>query len=494
MKGALSPLRYPFPESARATFFRSIKGRIFLLFAVTFLSIVAVTAVNLWNLSTVKTRLLLGERYDDLLNDILEVRRFEKNYLLFDDAQSLAESLDYLGRIGALVESMSEDLSHIAGPQALERFKQTLKTYQEAVSSCATDSHGNPERLRALGKSLLDTADGFLKTKRARIHRVITRTSIFPFALLGILLLLMVLVIKLISQGLLRPLDVVMATTQRVAQGDFSPIDLPTRPLHEIDCLIGAFNRMAEELESNQEDLLQARKLSALGTFTAGIAHELNNPINNIALTAESLNEDYADLLDQEGREMLKDILSQAERAADIVKNLLDFSRTERPVFSHLAPADVLASTVNLLKNQIKLAGLDVKMVAPRDLPAIRGNLRNLQQVFMNLMLNAIHVSPRGGLITLTAEPWSDEWVRFQVCDSGPGIPAQIRQQIFEPFFSTKEVGKGTGLGLAVTYGLVKRHGGRIEAGNRDEGGAVFSVFLPVAAARNDENQVQEGK
>ncbi len=466
-----------------AEFLRSIKGRIFLLFAVTFLSIVALTAANFWNLDKLKTRLLLGERYDDLLNDILEVRRYEKNFLYFGDARSLTESRDYLGRIDLLVDGLAEDLAVVAGPAALERFRTDLARYESRVRILADGGQAGPEELRALGKSLLDAADGFLKTKRERIHRSLVRTSILPFTLLGVLLLLMVLVIKLISQGLLRPLAGVVRTTERVARGDFSPVpDEPGR-LYEIASLVGAINRMAEELERNQEDLLQARKISALGTFTAGIAHELNNPINNITLTAESFQEDYAAQVDDDGREMLTDILAQSERAADIVKNLLDFSRTERPAFSRLAPADILGSTVALLKNQFMLAGLTLDLDAPRDLPAVHGNLRNLQQVFMNLLLNAVHVSPRGARVRVAAEAVDGGMVRFTVRDQGPGIPAEIREKIFEPFFSTKEVGKGTGLGLAVTWAIVQRHGGRVEAANAEDGGAVFTVQLPRAEA-----------
>jgi two-component system NtrC family sensor kinase len=279
----------------------------------------------------------------------------------------------------------------------------------------------------------------------------------------------------------LKPLDAVLSATQRVARGDFRPIDLENKQLQEIDCLVGAFNRMSRELEVNQEDLLQARKIAALGTFTAGIAHELNNPINNIALTAESVVEQYNQRLDAEGREMLNDILSQTERAAEIVKNLLDFSRTERPEFSSLKPGEVLDATLNLVKNQIRMAGLKLRTTVARELPLIRGNLRNLQQIFMNLLLNAIQATPHGGTIAVSVAAWSPEFVCFQVSDTGSGIPEQIRQQIFEPFFSTKRVGQGTGLGLSVVYSLVKRHGGRIESANREEGGAVFSVYLPVA-------------
>ncbi|MGE5258391.1 MAG: sensor histidine kinase [Hyphomicrobiales bacterium] len=482
------------PKTAALSIFGSIKGRIFILFAVTSLSIVALTAFNFWNLSTVKTRLLLGERYDDLLNNILEARRFEKNFLFYNDVQSLAESRAYLDRIDGLVGELADDLMIVAGPETLARFRDTLHTYEQQTDIFAQNGDADREELRSLGKSLIDYADHFLKIKRARIHRVIVRTSILPFAFLAILLLLMVLVIKLISHGLLKPLDVVMSTTQRVARGDFSAIYFESKPLHEIACLVGAFNRMANELENNQEDLLQARKIAAIGTFTAGIAHELNNPINNIALTAESFREDYGERIDDSGQEMLKDILSQADRAADIVKNLLDFSRTESPVFSQLEPAEVLNSTLNLVKNQIKLAGLRLELSMPAGLPRVRGNLRNLQQVFMNLLLNAVQATPPGGLVAISAESRPPEWVRFQVRDTGPGIPEGIRQQIFEPFFSTKEVGKGTGLGLAVTYSLIKRHGGRIDVSNAADQGAVFSVWLPVAGPEEPAEVIGGGK
>ena len=483
----------PIPKSAALPIFNSIKGRIFILFAVTSLSIVALTAFNFWNLSTVKTRLLLGERYDDLLNNILEVRRFEKNFLFYNDAQSLEESMAYLDRIDGLVGELADDLTIVAGPEALTRFRDTLHTYEQRTNIFAQNGDADREELRSLGKSLIDYSDHFLKIKRARIHRVIERTSVLPFAFLGILLLLMVLVIKLISHGLLKPLDVVMSTTRRVARGDFSPIYFESKPLHEIACLVGAFNRMANELEINQEDLLQARKIAAIGTFTAGIAHELNNPINNIALTAESFREDYNERIDGSGQEMLKDILAQAERAADIVKNLLDFSRTESPAFSKLEPAEVLGSTVNLVKNQIKLAGLSLELSVPVGLPRVRGNLRNLQQVFMNLLLNSVQATPPGGVVAISAERWSPGWLRFQVRDTGSGIPEEIRQQIFEPFFSTKEVGKGTGLGLAVTYSLVKRHGGRIDVSNAEGRGTIFSVLLPVAEPEAEAEVIEGG-
>ena len=168
--------------------------------------------------------------------------------------------------------------------------------------------------------------------------------SVLPFAFLGIFLLLMLLVIKLVSLGLLRPLKVLQTTIQGVASGNYSPTSYDGLQTDEMHGLIGAFNRMAQELEANQEHLLQARKIAALGTFTAGIAHEINNPLNNISLTAETYLEEYADQMDAEAKELMHDILSQSERASEIVKNLLDFSRTERPDRSASRPGKSCAA------------------------------------------------------------------------------------------------------------------------------------------------------
>jgi two-component system, NtrC family, sensor kinase len=459
---------------------KSIRGKIFIMFAVTFLSITVLTALNFWNLSTLKTRLLLSEGYDDLLNNILEIRRFEKNFLIYGDNQSLVESKDYLDRIDTLVVNLSDDLPQLVGQQSYANFRTTLHDYRTLVGNINRGDPATPEILRNLGKTLIDSADHFREIKRKRIHATIARTSILPVAFFAILLLLMALVFWIISNGLLKPLDVVMETTRLVGRGDFRPIHYDGVRLEEISGLIEAFNHMAQELETNQEDLVQARKIAAIGTFTAGIAHELNNPINNIALTAESLKEEFAGKMDADCTEMLGDILGQAERAADIVKNLLDFSRTENPAYSKLSPAQILTSTVGLVKNQFKMVGLHLETSVARDLPLIMGNLGNLQQVFTNLLLNAIQATPQGGKIGMHVDRAATPgYIGFTVEDSGPGIPHEIQHKIFEPFFSTKEVGKGTGLGLAVSYSIVKRHGGRIEVFSEAGRGARFTLLLP---------------
>lgn len=462
---------------------KSIKGQIFIVFAAAFLSLIFLTLLNFWGLSTVRARLLLGERYDDLLNNILEVRRFEKNFILYQDAASLQEGVAYLQKIDSLVEELADDIVKVTNQQSFEKFRQTLQDYEQTMRAYQESGASivNDEEIRQRGKSLVDFSERLRTTKRQRIHKAIMQTLLLPFAFLLICLLLMLLVIILISLGLLRPLSTLQATIQRVAKGDYRPT--PYEGLHtdEISALIGAFNRMAQELEANQEHLLQARKMAALGTFTAGIAHELNNPINNIYLTAESYMEEYASGMNGEAREMMRDILLQAERATDIVRNLLDFSRTERPAFASLEAKEIVNRTVALVKNQIMLAGIKLELELPESLPSVHGNLRKLQQVFMNLLLNAIQAMPDGGTITIKAAAVSPEMVRFNIRDTGVGIEAKDLEHIFEPFFTTKSVGRGTGLGLAAAYAIVKRHGGRIEVASEVGVGTDFAVFLPVA-------------
>ncbi len=463
--------------------FSSIKGQIFIVFAVAFLSLITLTLLNFWSLSVVKARLFLGERYYDLFNNILEVRRFEKNFLLYRDSESLHEGTGYLKQIDGLVSELSEDIIQVTSQKTLDRFVGSLKDYEQMMKGFeAQDAKArNGEEARQLGKVLVDFAEQLLNTKRDRIHKAIVQTSLLPFAFLVVFLLLMLLVVKLISHGLLRPLGVLQGTIQRVAKGDYRPTSYEGLHTDEVSGLIGAFNRMAEEIEANQENLLQARKIAALGTFTAGIAHELNNPINNIQLTAETYLEEYGGQLDADAREMMRDILSQAERASDIVRNLLDFSRTERPAFSSIDAMEIVRSTVALVKNQIMLAGIKLDLELMEPLPRVRGNLRNLQQVFMNLLLNAIQAMPDGGAITIAVAVHSPDLVRFDIGDTGVGIKPEVLDHIFEPFYTTKSVGRGTGLGLAVTYSIVKRHGGRIEARSELGKGTIFSVYLPIA-------------
>jgi len=278
----------------------------------------------------------------------------------------------------------------------------------------------------------------------------------------------------------------VRGATEQVAKETFEPILYKAKGEDEVSQLIAAFNKMAEEIKSGQEQLLQSRKMASIGTFTSGIAHELNNPLNNISITAESLLLEYPDADEAEAHEMIQDILHQADRASQVVKNLLEFSRTERPFLMQLSVKEVIQGTVRLVKNQILVKGIQLETEIADDLPAIRGKRQDLQQAFLNIILNSIQATEKGGVISIRTEKAHGGYIRVAIGDTGTGIKPGDLEHIFDPFYTTKPVGEGTGLGLSLTYGIIKTHGGYIEVKSELGKGTVFFIHLPVADSKKE--------
>ena len=237
--------------------------------------------------------------------------------------------------------------------------------------------------------------------------------------------------------------------------------------------------RAEEDLRRTQEELIQASKLSALGRLSAGLSHELNQPLTAIRNYAENarvfLSRNNTATTDAN----LGSIVEMGERMARIIRNLRTYARNE-PVGSR--PARLLQSirdSIGLLQPELRSAGIEVTSDFTDDeLMVIGGDVR-LQQVFVNLISNAIDAmsnAPRRHL-TVSVEPRATD-VAIAISDTGPGLRAKDMNRVFDPFFTTKEVGKGTGLGLSITYGIVNQFGGYIEAANNDDGGATFTVTL----------------
>jgi len=217
-----------------------------------------------------------------------------------------------------------------------------------------------------------------------------------------------------------------------------------------------------------------------VGNLTAGVAHELNNPINNISLTAHLLLEDYRDLPDEERLEMLQDLISQADRSQGIIRNLLDFARESESKIEPLDLGQIIEETVRLAGNQIKMSGAHLDVSVLPHLPRIHGDHQQLSQVFLNILLNAIDIIPKGGRIRLSVAQEDPNFLAVKVTDNGPGIPKHILPNIFDPFFTTKIKGKGTGLGLSVSQGIVARHGGQIRVSSQEGIGTTFTILLPI--------------
>jgi two-component system, NtrC family, sensor kinase len=303
---------------------------------------------------------------------------------------------------------------------------------------------------------------------------------IIPLASIACLVLLVVIIFRFVTTGILKPLSLVESATEKVAKESFTPIAFDKDRKDEITRLIASFNRMVDELDSRQEQLVQSRKLASIGTLTSGIAHELNNPLNNISITAESMALNYLEMSRPQMYEMIDDILTQADRASQVVKNLLDFSRTQQSCLMDLDIGQVIDRTLTLIKNQLTVAQIRVEKRVSGDLPAVRGKQQELQQALLNILLNGIQAMPEGGTVTVDAGCDPQGKIRIDITDTGSGITPDALKHIFDPFFTTKASGQGTGLGLSLVYSIIRSHGGNIKVRSEVGQGATFSIFLPV--------------
>jgi len=238
------------------------------------------------------------------------------------------------------------------------------------------------------------------------------------------------------------------------------------------------------ELQETQAQLVQAGKLSAVGQLVSGVAHELNNPLSVVIGYGQLLK---GKPLPPEVRGPIDLMVAQGERMAKIVQGLLLFSRQRKPERAPVDMPAVIEQTVALRTTRLRLSGIRVVTECAPDLPAAEGDVHQLQQVFLNLLLNAEHAIlavGKGDTIRIRAYGRVEgdrRWVVVEFEDNGPGIPSEIMPRIFEPFFTTKKVGEGTGLGLSVSYGIVQQHGGRL-TGESAPGRTVFTVELPTTA------------
>jgi PAS domain S-box-containing protein len=247
--------------------------------------------------------------------------------------------------------------------------------------------------------------------------------------------------------------------------------------------------RLQAEREELRQRLTQSEKLAALGQFVAGIAHELNNPLQGVLGHLELLRVTGA--FPKSLRREVQTIYREADRAAKIVRNLLAFSGSRRIVRRAVSLNAMLQRVLSVRAPACRAAGIEVVRHYDEKLPRVQSDPLLLHQVFSNVVMNAEHAigaTGHGGRIEITtsASPDGDR-VCVSVRDTGPGIPPDALSRIFEPFYTTKEVGKGTGLGLAISYGIVQEHGGEIVAANHPGGGAVFTIELPTRHVSNEQ-------
>jgi two-component system NtrC family sensor kinase len=304
-----------------------------------------------------------------------------------------------------------------------------------------------------------------------------------------------------INRYVTRPVRELVKGTKKIAEGDLG-YSIPIKTEGELAQLASSFNQMTsdlkkadeklvewgktlelkvrertEELRKTENQLIQSDKVVSLGKLAAGVAHEINSPLTGI-LTYSSL------LLKakQEGdpdKEDLEVIVNETNRCKKIVKGLLDFARQTAPQKALSDINEVIDKSIDLISHQASMQSVKIERRVKPDLPKMMIDMGQIQQVFINILLNAIEAMPQGGTLTVSSGI-EDEMAAIRFTDTGVGIPEENLRKILDPFFTTKQQGKGTGLGLSVSYGIIERHRGKLEVKSKVGKGSTFTVKLPI--------------
>jgi two-component system NtrC family sensor kinase len=470
----------------------SVRSVISLGFALWFILSLGITIASIAILTKIEGKLSFMESAAKYIFEVQQARRFEKNYFLY--GTNLDDSLEQVRLADHILEQNSEKMVAVVGKQSFEGMVNHLNLYEELLSELQELDKQRPQNspphfnqiedeLRKHGAEMVAAAENLVARERQSVNDMIYLSKRGPMLFLLFLLGLMIYSANFIARQMIRPLKVLMDATQRIADGDITTPIMPVRRYRdEFTELSIAMNSMMHQLSQRQEQLIKAHKLKAVGTLTAGVAHELNNPINNIMLTASMLQEDYSEIDDTERLDMINDLVEQAGRSQKIIRNLLEFAREREIDTSLFQLADILEESLQLVTNQLKLCKVKIERRFAANLEPISGDKQQLVQVFLNLALNAIDAMPDGGTLIIETDTVREGgYLKVDFTDSGIGIPDHVKPHIFDPFFTTKSQGKGTGLGLSVSLGIIRKHGGDIRVDSQMNRGSTFTVLLPIA-------------
>ena len=422
----------------------------------------------------------------NISNLCLEIRRYEKNYIIKKELEDYNIASDFIKKAFDYFLKIESEID-IESQETLSNLRNELDQYMvyfiALKDKCAGKLNlqecGDIEAIHRLGASIVTLAESMVRdaqleieqfTRVSKIKLVLYYTFLVAFSLGGMIVFLVTIARRLKS---------LEAAADAIVRGDYE--SLPESKLNdEVQIVFKAFDQMVTDLEERQEQLFQAEKLSSIGTLASGMAHQLNNPLNNIATSCQLAMEEAEEGKDKSFlHKLLKTIDDETARTAEIVRGLLEFSRRELFACKLTSIKDVIQKAVGLVASELP-SGITIIQDVPEKLVACIDE-QKITEVFLNLIINSIQAikEPTGSIVIAAELDLDTNWIVITVSDTGTGIEDAMRQQIFDPFYTTKKVGTGTGLGLAVVYGIIKKHKGTISVQNNKGKGATFVVSLP---------------
>ncbi len=478
----------------RKCYMKSLKFKLISSFTVVFLITALSSIASIFAISRVEHKMQVMEHMQLITLQTLLVRQKEKNFLLYGNLRELAEARKLLATIKGRISRLA--------PVYMEDFKNVnvlMDSYEGIIDEFLSRKPGKLSKdalkasLRRQGHKLMSLILNRANNLKDRLETQILRYKEMSFLLLSVAIPVGLLLCLFLSEWILQPIEYVRNQAINVMSGKIKSI--PVEPIAnkciECDGLVRSINKMLDTIESKQQQLIQSEKLAAIGKVMAGIAHEINNPLNNISLTAEVMLEDMENMSEEERRQMINDILVQSERARDIVHHLLQFSRMKKSAIREKVDlAELVENTLALLKNELRITHTKIKTTIEKGAGIIYGNTNQLQQVLVNIILNAIQATGEGGNIEIWLKVDRDKnKACLSVRDNGPGIQREVLKHILEPFYTTKK--DGTGLGLSVSYGIIKEHKGDIHIDSKMGKGTTVTIELPLTG-NNEDSRIEK--
>ncbi len=452
------------------------------------LSLVLIAVIGLFAIretNLVLTKLHFVEIADDLNASFLEMRLSEKNYFLYKEAVDLRDILDKLDSTYGTIMSERESIELAVGRDTIDELVMRLSEYRNVVDKVLKsqgDISGAQELVREKGKALRTFSDDITRAERDNVNRLVYNAAkLMLFGTMAVIVISFV-ILRVISRKVSRSLRTVETLAETISQGDFHLKGLDAPSNDEVGSVIRAINQMSERLAEREDELVQAKKLSSLGILTAGVAHELTNPLNNISMTAQTYQELYAKLSEAQRISFMATIESETDRIRDIVRNLLDFAKPKELALQPIDINEVIRHTLPLVRNMLEISNLDLDLDLRPGLPRVVIDEGQIRQVLVNLITNAAQASSPRMSISISSRRAAAGGVEASVSDTGKGIPQEQVPHLFDPFFTTKGEG-GTGLGLSISYGIIKKHGGEIRVSSTVGKGSTFTVVLPSTPA-----------
>jgi len=489
--------------------------------------ILGLSAFTFFELNFLEKKVMSGEAISEFFDTTLEIRRFEKNYVLYEQRSDYDENLQYVNRAVELFDANIAGFAAVATADqiiglrdSLQHYKALMERYEKLIRRQTRRTDGSDSALkirlagdiRKTGKDIITVTEEMSKAERKSLQTLLASSRRVLIISISLLIILVVIIGQVLAKMVVKPLKLMERNMELIAEGRFENIRIDSKD-REVLSLTRAFNKMLRELELRQRHLIQSEKLASLGTLLSGVAHELNNPLSNISTSSQILAEEMQEARDKPApgpwtldpvyaRELVAQINEQTDRARNIVRSLLEFSRDKEFKNAQLPLRTLLEETIRFVKGQLP-PSVSITLDVPDDL-VITADKQRIQQAFLNLIKNGIEAIPGEGSVSIVARKHhaidkaaddsaitnylkyrgkctlEDDTVDIEIRDTGEGVHVDLLPKIFDPFFTTKDVGKGSGLGLFIVHEIIEEHDGCIAVNSEPGKGTAFLIRLPV--------------